>query len=138
MKISLVIPGKPIGKGRPRFARGHAFTPKPTRIQEAFIKSLFIQKYGADFTPLEGPLEMEILCCFAIPASASKKRRQDMLWQREFPTKRPDVDNIAKLSDALNGIAWRDDAQIVSLAVMKQYSKKPHMEIKVRPVGEEP
>ena len=140
MKISLVIPGPPVGKGRPRFTRqGHAFTPKKTRTHEAFIKALFVQKYGTDFAPLEGPLEMDVLVFFPIPASASKKRRHDMTWGVECPTKRPDLSNAIKAAeDALNGLAYRDDAQIVSFAAVKKYSNNAHTEIKVRPVGEEP
>jgi len=139
MTLSIVVPGNPIGKQRPAFGKGHAYTPAKTRTYESFIKSLFVAKYGDAFTPLEGPLEMEILCIFAVPMSASKKRALDMLWQREWPTKRPDLSNILKAGeDALNGLAFRDDSQIVSLSVVKQYGKRAQMEIKIRPIGEEP
>jgi Holliday junction resolvase RusA-like endonuclease len=136
---SVVVPGQPRGKARPRFTRtGHAYTDAKTRNYEAFIKSLFVQKYGADFVPLEGPLEMEILVFLPIPASASKKRRIEMEWGRECPIKRPDCSNICKAhEDALTGIGFKDDAQIVSLSVEKRYSKNPHTELKFRKVGEE-
>ena len=46
------------------------------------------------------------------------------------PIKRPDADNIAKIVlDALNGIAYKDDSQIVDLSVPKRYSDKPRVEI---------
>lgn len=140
MNISLVIPGDPVGKGRPRFSRhGHAYTDEKTRRQEKRIKGLFVEKYGSDFTPLDGPLEMEILVFYAIPKSVSKKRRLDMLWGRECPIRRPDLSNVVKLpEDALNGLAYHDDAQIVSLAVVKKYSNDPHTEVKIRNLGEEP
>lgn len=140
MNLHLVIPGDPVGKGRPRFTRtGITFTPKRTRNHEAYVRSLFVQKYPRH-VPLEGPLEMEILIFFPVPKSASKKRRQDMLWQRELPTRKPDVDNLCKIfMDALGrGLAYRDDAQIVSLAVIKQYSTTPQTEVRVRNVGDEP
>ncbi len=139
MKVHLIVPGDPVGKGRPRFTRsGIAFTPAKTRNHEAYIRALFVAKYPG-FELLDGPLEMEIVVCFPIPKSATKKRRQDMLWQREMPTKKPDVDNLVKVfADALNGLAYRDDSQIVSLAIVKQYSNTPQTEVKVRPVGEEP
>ena len=39
------------------------------------------------------------------------------------PTKKPDFDNIAKIiCDALNGIAYKDDASIVSAIVEKYYA----------------
>lgn len=35
--------------------------------------------------------------------------------------KKPDLDNLAKsVLDALNGIVWRDDAQVASLSMSKQ------------------
>jgi Holliday junction resolvase RusA-like endonuclease len=143
MTITLVIPGKPIGKQRARVVRTRqgkvmSFTPGKTRNQEATIRAIFADKYPG-FEPLEGPVEMEVLVLFAIPKSASKKRATEMRCQRELPTKKPDASNVAKLAeDALNGIAYQDDSQIVYLVVLKQYSNIPHMEIKVRPFGEEP
>lgn len=140
MTIHVIIPGDPCGKGRPRFTRtGHAYTPAKTRAYEKRIRKLFLDKYGAHFTPLEGPLEMEILVGFPVPKSASKKRRIEMTWGRECPTKRPDLSNAVKAcEDALNGLAYKDDSQIVSFAAVKQYLTTPKTEIKIRPLGEEP
>ena len=46
-----------------------------------------------------------------------------MLYQEEYPLKKPDVDNVAKIIlDALNGIAYRDDKQVVELYVKKSYA----------------
>ena len=40
-----------------------------------------------------------------------------------LPTKKPDVDNVAKsVLDALNGVAWLDDSQVVRLEISKSYS----------------
>ena len=47
-----------------------------------------------------------------------------MLKEEVLPTKKPDVDNIAKvICDVLNGIAYHDDTQIVSLNVSKVYTE---------------
>ena len=47
-----------------------------------------------------------------------------------FPTKKPDTDNIAKaILDALNGLAYYDDAQVVNLEVQKRYSNEPRAEV---------
>ena len=46
------------------------------------------------------------------------------------PTVKPDWDNIGKIiSDALNGIAYKDDAQVVSCTVEKRYSNTPCVEV---------
>ena len=41
------------------------------------------------------------------------------LWPRMPFTVKPDADNIAKLMDGLNGVAWHDDAQVTKLLVIK-------------------
>ena len=47
-----------------------------------------------------------------------------------LPTKKPDTDNIAKaILDALNGLAYYDDAQICQLEVYKFYSDEPRAEV---------
>lgn len=138
MTHSVVILGTPPAKGRPRFSRkGFAYTPAKTRQAENYIKLAFKDKYP-DHTPLEGPVEVDVIATFAVPKSASKEKARQMRGQIIMPTKRPDVDNLAKMADALNGIAWRDDAQIVDLHVLKIYGTRPSLEIKFRPFGEEP
>ncbi|XZN30187.1 RusA family crossover junction endodeoxyribonuclease [Clostridium perfringens] len=43
----------------------------------------------------------------------------------EKPTKKPDVDNIAKIIlDSLNGVAYKDDSQIVDLRIIKSYTEE--------------
>ena len=42
----------------------------------------------------------------------------------DFPTLKPDTDNIAKIvCDALNGVAYHDDKQITSLTVDKVWAE---------------
>ena len=46
------------------------------------------------------------------------------------PTRKPDLDNIAKsILDSLNGIAWQDDSQIVNIWISKHYDEEPHTEV---------
>jgi Holliday junction resolvase RusA-like endonuclease len=46
------------------------------------------------------------------------------------PLTRPDIDNYCKAPlDALNGIVWRDDSQVVELTVSKFYSSRPRLEL---------
>ena len=124
------IPGNPKGKGRPRFARsGHAYTPESTASYENLVKVLFMQKYpGTQPIPQGIPLEAHLTAFFPIPKSASKSRAADMEKGFELPTKKPDTDNLAKIVlDALNGLAYHDDAQIVRLTVQKSYSREPRV-----------
>ncbi len=51
----------------------------------------------------------------------------------EYPAKRPDIDKLARaLLDALTGVAYRDDSQVVALVVGKRYtSDTPGVSVKV-------
>lgn len=54
------------------------------------------------------------------------------------PKVKPDADNVAKaICDALNGQAYRDDAQIAALYVRKWYDEKPRVEVQIRTVTDE-
>ena len=71
----------------------------------------------------ERQLQVEITANFQIPKSKPKNKRVEMLAGQVRPTKKPDCDNIAKtILDALNGIAYHDDSQIVTLVVEKWYT----------------
>lgn len=137
MIIKFTIPGEPVGKGRPKFStfNGHAqaFTPKKTVNYENLVKLSFRQAYP-DIKPIEkdASLLVTITAFFKIPASVSKKKRQEMLDFQISPTKKPDCDNIAKaVLDALNGIAYYDDSQVVTLTVDKLYSDTPRVEVEI-------
>jgi len=131
--ISLVVPGEPCGKGRPKFTRkGFAYTPAKTRNYEATIKAIFAQAYP-EFVPLDGALKVTVIAYMGIPASASGKAKVAMLAQKVWPTKRPDIDNVFKTLDALQGLAFRNDSIIVSATMHKVYSDRPRLEINIIP-----
>ena len=68
------------------------------------------------------PLKVIIECFFALPKSATKKQRIDVLEHRKFPTIKSDIDNIAKsILDGMNGHVYGDDSQITDLVVTKRY-----------------
>ena len=63
---------------------------------------------------------------FQKPPKKSKKVVEDMLNGRILPTKKPDLDNIAKIIlDGLNKIAWEDDTQVIEMMVVKRYAEEP-------------
>lgn len=124
----ITIPGTPVGKGRPKFSsRGgfvRAYTPKKTATYEELVQqhgNLAMQ--GAE--PMQGPLSVDMVVCMPIPESWPKKRKQAAIAEVELPTTKPDIDNIVKgVFDALNGIAWQDDKQVVTLKVKKIYGER--------------
>jgi Holliday junction resolvase RusA-like endonuclease len=82
---------------------------------------------------LDEPLAVLVDAHMTIPASKSKRWKTEALAGRIRPTKKPDLDNIAKVVlDGLNGIVWVDDVLVVELAVRKFYSDRPRMEVSIQ------
>lgn len=138
MRLQIKVPGEPVGKGRPRFVRatGRTYTPEKTERYENLVKLAFIKEYP-DVIPLEGPLAVTMIANFSIPKSWSKKKQAIAAAGVLRPTKKPDTDNIAKIKDALNGIAWIDDAQVVEESISKNYTEVPSLTIIIETLGEE-
>ena len=60
----------------------------------------------------------------------TKKKRKLVEEGILRPTKKPDWDNIGKIvSDSLNQIAYKDDAQVVSVNFEKFYGEKPYIKV---------
>jgi len=130
--MNFTIPGEPCGKARPRVVRSggitRTYTPEKTANYESYVKLEFQRQCGLPF--ITGPVSMEIVAYFGTPASASKKKVSAMLQGLIHPTKKPDCDNIIKIiCDALNGLAYKDDAQIVHVSIRKQYAAIPHVDV---------
>ena len=133
--VECTIPGKPFAKQRPKASRRGKFisvyTPKETVDYENLVKYSYYSQNGDNM--LQGPLAAEIVGTFPIPKSASKKQVQLMLDGEIKHTKKPDCDNMAKVVlDALNGIAFEDDSQVVELSIKKEYGLNPKTQIKLR------
>jgi len=83
--------------------------------------------------PTENPVALLVHVFKEIPESWSKREKADARAGLIRPTGRADWDNFGKLvSDALNGVCWKDDAQVVDGRVIKMYSDSPAMRIEVR------
>lgn len=129
--MRFTVKGKVRGKARPRFYNGHAVTPKETKDYEATIAYEYLHAKGK---LTERPIEVSIIVRLAVPKSESISR-QTLKIQSLRPTKKPDIDNIAKVVlDALNGVAYVDDKQVVELRVSKRWSFDEELEIDVREV----
>lgn len=125
------ILGKPVPKQRPRFSKGHAYTPKKTMDYERYVQDCFRSSMGLK---MAGMIEITIDVYMKIPKSA-KKEREDMLIGRIRPTKRPDIDNVYKVvTDALNGLAYDDDSQIVDGHIRKYYAEEDYVIVNIKEV----
>lgn len=112
--------GKIKGKARPRFTRsGHVFTPTTTKRYENLIQDNFFLCERIAVDP-KSAVEISIEAYFEPPKSLSKKKQQALY--NTLYTKKPDVDNVIKVVlDALNGIAYCDDKQVVKVSLCKSY-----------------
>ncbi len=132
MKYEFTIPGKPQAKQRARVTKkGFSYTPKETVNYENWVKINFFQQIE-ERRMTYAPLKIEITYFHQIPKSVSKKNRLKMLKREKYPTVKPDLDNITKsICDALNGVAYGDDAQIVILNSCKLYDDSPRVRVAI-------
>lgn len=134
--VTFFVEGTPVGKGRPRFAkRGNfvsTYTPNKTKDYETVIKDAAKLAMGSS-GPIESPITVAIYITVPIPQSYSKKRTEACLNGSEQPIKKPDIDNIAKcFLDAMNGVVYVDDVQVLCLHVKKVYGTVGMVEVMVR------
>ena len=81
---------------------------------------------------LEGSLSINIIAYLKIPKSTSKAKVEEMLENKISPTKKPDVDNIAKsILDAMNNFVFKDDNQVSKISVEKRFALEEKAVIEV-------
>ena len=139
--ISFTVPGEPRGKARPKVTRTKAgksltYTPDKTVAYEELVRQRYLQASGGDRFPDGVPLALFVRAFYGIPKTTSKRKRAEIAAGLVRPTKKPDFDNVFKiLCDALNGIAYADDAQIVQASIRKSYAPcDPHVEVSIHAI----
>lgn len=132
--MKITIPIEPVSQLRPRATSrgGHTRVYDPPKVKtykdsvRTFLEDYSIKRFS--------DVELDVKAKFYLPVqkSISKKERERRLSHKKRPDKKPDIDNLQKsLLDALNGIAWDDDAKITHIEAWKFYSEKPRTEIEV-------
>jgi Holliday junction resolvase RusA-like endonuclease len=131
--MKLEIKGQPVGKGRPRLSRYGTYTPEKTKNYEEYVKICYMNKYNIKQRPTEMPLKAKITAFFEVPTSYSNKKKKELIGQPH--AKKPDIDNISKIIlDSLNGLAYKDDNQIVELEVKKLYGEEAKVILEIEEV----
>lgn len=134
MGIVFEVPGEPRGKGRPRFTKeGHAYTDSETRAYEKKIMAYYRQQLR-DFRWDDGSyVAVEVTAVYPIPKSATKASHAAIQAGRILPKRKPDIDNVLKVVlDSLNGIAYKDDSQVVMISGKKIYGHEPKLIIEMK------
>lgn len=133
--VAFIVPGTPVGKGRPKFARRGNFvstyTPEKTASYENLVK-VKAEEAMQGIPAFLGPVSVEIALFVTPPASWSQKKQREALAGTVFPTSKPDVDNVLKgIMDACNEIVFKDDRQAVDVKVIKRYADTARAFVKV-------
>jgi len=119
--------------------RTRTHTPWETKAAEERWQALWMAQ-GRPRVPDGEPFALEVRVYVARPASHWKKNgeltaaglRAGLVVPR---SKKPDLDNVVKLIlDALNGFAWRDDAQLAELLVRRVWCASEAVEVVVSTV----
>lgn len=135
--ISFTVPGEPKGKGRPRVGmRGKKpimYTPPETvAYEERIMEEALLAMDRELAAKIHGPVRLELRIFHPIRESWPKKKQEAARAGQMVPTMKPDADNVLKaVCDALNGVLWLDDVQVVSVGMSKRFSDTPRLEITV-------
>lgn len=136
--ITLELFGDPVAQKRPRFARqgSHVHTYDPqAKLKEGYkwqMRSQFREE------PLLTPVGLDLVFFMPIPKSLSGIKKRQMANGIIAHQKKPDLDNLIKfVLDCLNGLLFKDDAQIGELRAKKIYSSNPGTLIRAFPLADE-
>lgn len=120
--IKFEIPPRP--KARPRFANGHAYTPKLTSDYEYTIAQEYLLKNGKKYL---GPVSIFITFNYRIANSRIKTLRNG-----DICTEKADIDNLVKaVLDGLNGVAFLDDKQVYKIVAEKKWADSSSVDVMI-------
>lgn len=133
--ITFTVYGEPVAQGRPRASTQGGFVrlydPKKSKDYKDYVRLAATEHAPAAL--LEGPLGMVLTVYRSIPKSFSKKKAALAEEGEIRPVSKPDVDNYLKgVKDALKGVIWKDDSQVVEVFAQKRYSARPRIEVKIK------
>ena len=141
--MEIVVYGEPVPQGRPKFVRignhVHTYDPEKSRSYKQLVRFWVTQhlKKIDGFKPYENALCVDLTFYLGIPSSWTKKRKLEASQGQIRPTSKRlgDADNLCKsVTDAISGLIYVDDSQIVNLGVSKWYSETPRCVLKITEV----
>lgn len=132
---------EPAGSKRAFVVKGRAVVTDANRRSAPWKQEVASQgaMAMADIALLEGPLEVWFTIYVPRPAGHFGKKGNLLPSARLYPTARPDLLKLARgLEDALTGIVWRDDSQIVVERLVKLYGDPARVEVEIREIAVAP
>ena len=132
------VPGKAVPQARPRFtSRGgyvRAYEPQKCSEYKQLVRRCAYEQCSitAENAAYTGAAKISVIEYRAIPKSWSAKKREMAREEVIFPLGKPDYDNVLKcIQDALTGVLWVDDAQVMMGMGSKAYADEPRVLVQV-------
>jgi Holliday junction resolvase RusA-like endonuclease len=132
--IAIKARAKQRARSTTRGGRTRHYTPTDTVVFESMVRSYY-KGSGGQF--MSGAIRAQVHVARAIPKRFTREQRRQIEQGTLMPTTKPDVDNYAKaVMDALRGVAYKDDAQIVDLHSTKSFADgSPFVHVVISEVG---
>ena len=142
--IEFWVSGKPAGSGSKtayRTPKGKMIVTPASKYQKPWqeaVKWGFLNSRHANMVTLTCPLVVEITFFFVRSQShfgTGKNAGKLKNSAPKHPAKRPDIEKLARsTNDALTGLVWKDDSQIVDLHIYKRYADRSGATIIIKEV----
>ena len=112
--LDLFVPGKPAAQGSKRHVGGGRLVEQSKAVApwRTLVAWHAAQAYSG--APVEGPIRVVLHFVMPRPSGTPKRSTPPAI-------KRPDADKMTRaIFDALSGVIWRDDSQVVELHAFKR------------------
>lgn len=137
--IEFKVEGKPVPQPRPRVVRmkngqTRAYNSEKSVVYKRIIKAAALSEMNKQqLTMTDRPLAMRLTFVFTPPKSYTKKKLKAVESGELRYTKKPDLDNLAKaILDACNNTVYKDDSQIITLSINKEYGRTDHVAVEIK------
>ena len=119
--ISFSCDGTPVPQGSMKAINGHILHSQGSALA-VWRSTVALSARFAGAKPVEGAIGIEI----------TFRVRRPKTVKRDYPTVAPDLDKyIRGVLDALTGIGYQDDSQVIDIKAKKVYSDTPGADIKI-------
>ncbi len=130
--LDMFVPGRPAAQGSKRHVGAGRMVEQSTAVAPWRTAVAWHAAQKVTGPPLGGPLGVEVEFVMPRPAATPKRATTPMA------VKRPDLDKMQRaIFDALSGVVWRDDSQVVRVVASKRIAEldeQPGARIRVRAV----
>ena len=123
--ITFSCDGNPVPQGSLKVINGHILHSQGSALA-VWRSTIALSARFAGAKPLDGPMGIDV----------TFRVRRPKTVKRDYPSVAPDLDKyIRACLDALTGICYIDDSQIVDISSKKVYSDTPGADIKIFPIN---